>query len=169
MHVERRPADAFDQLPVTPVAIPPFDPESKRAALAYGARLNDLLRSTGVAAELFGSVDLEIAGKGEWEFAVYPSEEQWYPTLIALVNHFKGVYTMSDEFVLFEDTCAGHPIEIIVMRRGTAERNGAIMHYWREHPDARAAYEEQKYRHCHAKRDYYRWKEHFIADILEAL
>ncbi len=52
------------------------------------------------------------------------------------------------------------------MRGGTAERNQAIMRYWREHP---AAYEEQKYRHCHAKRDYYRWKEHFIADILDSL
>ena len=43
------------------------------------------------------------------------------------------------------------------------------MRYWREHPDARAFYEAETYRHCHAKREYYRWKEHFIADILEAL
>ncbi len=169
MHVERRPQEAFDTLPLTPVAIRPFDPASKRAALAYGERLNDLLEPTGVSAELFGSVELEIAGKGEWEFALYPSDAQWYPTLILLVNHYQGVYAMSDEFVLFEDVCEGHPIEVIVMRGGTAARNRAIMRYWREHPAARAAYEEQKYRHCHAKRDYYRWKERFIADILESL
>jgi len=169
MHVERRPQEAFDTLPATAVTIRPFDPDSKRAALVYGERLNDLLESTGVSAELFGSVELEIAGKGEWEFALYPSDEQWYPTLILLVNHYRGVYTMSDEFVLFEDECDGHPIEVIVMRGGTAERNQAIMRYWHEHPDAVAHYEAEKYRHCHAKRDYYRWKEHFIADILEAL
>ncbi len=89
--------------------------------------------------------------------------------LIALINHYRGVYTMSDEFVLFNDECDGHSIEVIVMRGGTAERNRAIMRYWHEHPDARASYEAEKYRHCHAKREYYRWKEHFIADILEAL
>ena len=169
MHVERKSAETFDKWPLTPVALRPFDPESKRAAITYGERLNALLAPTGVSAELFGSVDLEIAGKGEWEFALYPSDDQWYPTLILLINHFKGVYTMSDEFVLVGDECAGHPIEIIVMRRGTAERNRAITLYWRENPAARAAYEEQKYRHCHTKREYYRWKEFFIADILELL
>ncbi len=169
MHVERMPDEAFERFSLTPVVIRPFDPASKRAALAYGERLNDRLGPTGVAAELFGSVALEIAGKGEWEFALYPSDAQWYPTLIALINHYRGVYTMSDEFVLFNDECDGHPIEVIVMRGGTAERNRAIMRYWREHPDALAFYEAEKYRHCHAKREYYRWKEHFIADILEAL
>ena len=169
MHIEREPPEAFDKWPLTPIALRPFDPESKRAALTYGAGLNDVLASTGVSAELFGSMDLEIAGKGEWEFALYPSDDQWYPTLILLINQFKNVYTMSDEFVLVADECAGHPIEIIVMRRGTAERNRAITLYWRENPAARAAYEEQKYRHCHTKREYYRWKEFFIADILELL
>ncbi len=169
MHVERRPDEAFDRFSLTPVDIRPFDPASKRAALAYGERLNALLAPTGVSAQLFGSVDLEIAGKGEWEYALYPSDEQWYPTLIVLINHFKGVYTMSDEFVLVRDECAGHPIEIIVMRGGTTERNRAITRYWRENPAARAVYEAQKYRHCHTKHDYYRWKESFIADILESL
>ena len=169
MHVERRSPEDFNTLPVTPVTIRPFDPASKQAALAYGKRLNDLLAATGVSAELFGSVELEIAGKGEWEFALYPSDVQWYPTLIVLINQYRSVYTISDEFVLFEDVCDGHPIEVIVMRGGTAERNQAIMRYWREHPAARASYEEQKYRHCHVKRDYYRWKEHFIADILDSL
>ena len=43
------------------------------------------------------------------------------------------------------------------------------MRYWREHPEARADYEAQKYQHCHSKRDYYRWKDNYIADILESL
>ena len=55
------------------------------------------------------------------------------------------------------------------MRGGTAARNQAITRYWREHPAARAAYAAEKERHCHTKRDYYRWKENVIADILAAL
>lgn len=120
MHVERMPDEAFDRFSLKPVVIRPFDPASKRAALAYGERLNDRLRPTGVAAELHGSMVLEIAGKGEWEFAVYPSDAQWYPTLIALINHYRGVYTMSDEWVMFNDECDGHPVEVIVMRGGWA-------------------------------------------------
>ena len=34
---------------------------------------------------------------------------------------------------------------------------------------ARKHYAAQKYRHCHSKRDYYRWKDNYIADILESL
>ena len=130
------------------------------AALAYGARLNEHLAPTGVAAELHGSLALEIAGKGEWEYALYPSPDRWYPILTLLVNHFRGV---------FNDVCDGHEVEVIALRGDAAERNRAIMRYWREHPDARADYEAQKYRHCHSKRDYYRWKDGYIADILEAL
>ena len=43
MHVERWPDEAFDRFAMTPVVIRPFDPASKRAALAYGERLNDRL------------------------------------------------------------------------------------------------------------------------------
>lgn len=169
MHVERQPAAAFERLPLTPVTIRPFDPPSKQAALVYGTWLTERLAATGVTAELFGSVELEIAGKGEWEFALYPTDDQWYPTLILLVNLFKSVYTMDDEFVLFNDRQDEHPIEIIVMRGGTAQCNQAIMRYWREQPAARAAYAVEKERHCQTKRDYYRWKDTYIADILESL
>jgi hypothetical protein len=53
--------------------------------------------------------------------------------------------------------------------RQWAACNRAIMRHWREHPDAAADYEAQKYRHCHSKREYYRWKDGYIADILESL
>ncbi len=169
MHVERTPAEVFDKFPLTPIVLHPFDPASKQAALVYGTWLTERLTATGVTAALYGSVELEIAGKGEWEFALYPTDDQWYPTLILLINLFKSVYTMDDEFVLFNDRQDEHPIEIIVMRRGTAECNQAIMRYWRENAAARADYAAEKERHCHTKRDYYRWKESYIADILEAL
>lgn len=146
MRVERGKPEDYDKFSTRPVPIRPFDPESKRAAFAYGARLDGRLASTGVAAELHGSLALELAGKGEWEFALYPSPNRWYPTLTLLVNHFRGVYLLSEELVLFNDVCDGHNVEVIVMRGNAAACNRAIMRYWREHPDARAAYEAQKYR-----------------------
>jgi hypothetical protein len=169
MRVERGKPEDYDTFSTRPVPIRPFDLDSKRAAIAYGARLNERLASTGVAAELHGSMALELAGKGEWEFALYPSPDRWYPTLTLLINHFRGVYLLSEELVIFNDACDGHQVEVIAMRGDTAECNRAIMRYWREHPDARADYEAQKYQHCHSKRDYYRWKDGYIADILESL
>ena len=169
MRVERGKPEDYAQFSTRPVPIRPFDPDSRRAALAYGARLNETLLPTGVAAELHGSLALGLAGKGEWEFALYPSPDRWYPTLTLLVNHFRSVYFMSEEFVNFNDLCDGHHVEVIAMRGDTAARNRAIMRYWREYPAAAATYEAEKYRHAHSKRDYYRWKDNFIADILETL
>lgn len=94
MHVERGNPEDYEKFSLQPVPIRPFDPDSKRAAIAYGARLNERLATTGVGAELHGSMDLELAGKGEWEFVLYPSPDQWYPTLTLLVNHFRGVYLL---------------------------------------------------------------------------
>ncbi len=169
MRVERGKPEDYEKFSTRPVPIRPFDLDSKRAAIAYGARLDERLASTGVAAELHGSLALELAGKGEWEFTLYPSPDRWYPALTLLVNHFRGVYSMSEELVMFNDVCDGHHVEVIVMRGNTAACNQAIMRHWREQLDARADYEAQKYRHCHSRRDYYRWKDNYIADILESL
>lgn len=169
MHVERRPRETFDRFADKPVKIKPFDAESKQESYQYLARLNEILAPLGVSAELFGSTDLEIAGKGEWEFAVYLDDRQWYPVLIRLINHYGAIYELSDDFVLFEDRCNGTPIEVIPMRGETARRNQAIMDFWRTHPAALKAYEEGKARQAHSKRAYYWWKENLIADILESL
>ncbi|MEZ4869349.1 MAG: hypothetical protein R3C14_48955 [Caldilineaceae bacterium] len=137
--------------------------------MQYLARLNALLAPSGVVAELFGSVALEIPGKGEWEFALWLTDEQWYPVLIRLLNHFGAIYALSDDFVLFEDNDRGRNIEVIPMRGETAKRNQAIMHFWRNDPAALQAYEQGKYQNAHSKRDYYWWKDNLIADILEPL
>ncbi len=169
MRVERGKPEEYEKFSTRPVPIRPFDPDGKRAALTYGARLNARLAPTGVAAELHGSLAPGLAGKGEWEYALFASPDRWYPTLTLLANHFRGVYSMSEEVVMFNDVCDGHHVEVIVFRGHTAARNRAIMRHWRDHPEARADYEAQKYVHCHSRRDYYRWKDTYIGDILEAL
>ena len=169
MKVERNPREYYDRFADKAVAIKPFDPDSKQQALQYLVRLNALLEPLGVAAELFGSVELEIAGKGEWEFAIWLTDQQWYPVLIRLINHFGSIYALSDDFVLFEASDNGRAIEVIPMRGETTARNQAVMNFWRSNLVALKAYEQGKYQHAHSKRDYYWWKDNLIADILESV
>jgi hypothetical protein len=169
MKADRLPDAYFEKLSNDPVVLKPFDPESKRAAKVYGKKLNALLSQFSVQAELFGSIDLEIDGKGEWEFGIWLDDQQWYSVLIMLINHFGSIYTLSDDFALFNDVTDRHPIEVIPMRGEAAVRNQALMKYWRNHPEAVLAYRAGKLAHAYSKREYYRWKNKHISDIVEAL
>jgi hypothetical protein len=169
MRANRLPDSDFEKLSNDPVIIIPFDPESKRAAKAYGDMLDALLSPFSIYAELFGSTELEIDGKGEWEFGIWLDDQQWYSVLIMLINHFGSVYTLSDDFALFEDVCEGTKVEVIPMRGDASVRNQAIMKYWRTNPEAITAYQRGKIEHAYSKREYYRWKNKHISDIVETL
>jgi hypothetical protein len=159
------PEHYFAQIPTTPLQLHPFDPNSKQAALEYGKQLSKLLEQFGVRAELHGSTELEIAGKGEWEFALWLNDQNWYTVIVFLVNHFNGIYTLDDEFALFTEG----ETEIIAMRGEVALRNQALMHHWRTNPHTRAEYERGKLENTHSKQAYYRFKDAYINAILETL
>ena len=169
MKADRLPDVYFEKLSNDPVILKPFNPESKRFARVYGNQLDALLSPFSVHAELFGSTDLEIDSKGEWEFAIWLDDEQWFPVLIMLINHFGSIHTLSDDFSLFNDVSDGYDIEIIPMRGDAAARNQAIMKYWRNNPEAVTAYRVGKIAHAYSKREYYRWKNKHISDIVEDL
>ena len=142
MKIERMPREHFNKFPNKPLEIKPFDPESKGQAFHYLVSLNELLSPFEVSAELFGSVELEIAGKGEWEFAIWLTDQKWYPVLTLLINHFGSIFELSDEFVLFDDSYNGTEIEVIPMRGETAKQNQAIMNFWHKNPTALKEYEQ---------------------------
>ena len=169
MKADRLPDAYFEKLSNDPVVLKPFDPESKRFAKFYGNKLDALLSQFSVHAELFGSTELEIDGKGEWEFGIWLDDKQWYPVLIMLIKHFGSIHTLSDDFALFNDVYDGYDIEIIPMRGDAAVRNQAIMNYWRNNPEAVKVYRAGKIAHAYSKREYYRWKNKHISDIVEAL
>jgi hypothetical protein len=169
MKAERLPDSYFEKLSNDPVIMMPFHPASKRAAKAYGKRLDILLTPFSGHAELFGSTDLEIDGKGEWEFTIWLDDERWYSVLIMLINHFGSIYTLDDDFALFEDVYEGTKLEVIPMRGDASARNQAIMKYWRTNPEAVTAYKRGKIEHAYSKREYYRWKNKHISDIVETL
>jgi len=169
MEPQRRPKESIERLPNEPIDIKPFDLISKQQANIYREQLNQLLAPFGASAELFGSVELEIATKGEWEFAVYPSDEQWFPVLVCLINHFGSIHTLMDDFAVFTGMSEGTEVEVIPMRYESAKRNQAIMNYWRGDLAALKEYEQGKLQHAFSKREYYRWKDEYIARIVETL
>jgi GrpB-like predicted nucleotidyltransferase (UPF0157 family) len=169
MKADRRPDAYFEKFTTAPVVMLPFDPENKRAAKAYGERLNTVLAPFSARAELFGSTELEIAGKGEWEFAILLDDEHWFAVLARLINHFGTIYSLEEDFALFPDKQGETEIEVIAMRGEAAMRNRAIMQYLGSHPEACAAYEAGKVAHAHSKREYVRWKFQFLGDIVEGL
>jgi len=169
MKPQRRLKGDIDRLTTQPILLQPFDPIRKKKAGLYGERLNELLAPLGVSAELFGSVELEIASKGEWEYAIYVSDEKWFSVLVCLVNHFHSIHFLSDDLAVFTDVFEGTDIEVIPLRNDAAKRNQAIMDYWRSNPAALREYEQGKLRRAFSKREYYRWKDEFIAGIVEKL
>lgn len=169
MRVRRFPEEHYEAISEAPVELKPFDPASKRAALEYEGVLNASLEPLGVTAQLFGSTDLELLGKGEWEFALFLEDATWSSTVAFLRDRFGHAHVMDDAFALFRDNAQGYEVEVIAMRGEVARWNQAVMRYWRENPDARAAYAAGKLEHAHSKRAYYRWKDRLIAGILEQL
>jgi hypothetical protein len=169
MKPQRRPPEFFDHLSDKPVEIQQFNPKSKKQASLYCEQINWLLASFGATAELFGSVELEIATKGEWEFAIYLTDEQWFPVLVHLINNYGSIQTLMDDFAVFTDMLDGTEIEVIPMRGEAAIRNKAIMNFWRKDPVALEEYQRGKLEHAYSKREYYRWKDEYIAQIVERL
>jgi hypothetical protein len=167
MEPQRRSIESINRQPETPLELKPFDPFSKRSALRYGEELSRRLVAYHASAELFGSVELEIASKGEWEYAVYLDDEQWYPMLIFLINYFGGIHALMEDFAVFTSRSEDTEIEVIPMRGESARRNRAIMDYWRGDPAALKAYEQGKFEHAYSRREYYRWKDEYIASIVE--
>jgi len=169
MQIQRMPDTFYDRYSEQPVGIQPFDPLNKQRAMVYGERLNQMLAPCEVSAELFGSTDLEIATKGEWEFGIWLDDTNWFPLLTALINHYRSIGYLAEDFARFNDVCDGTEVEIIAMRGERAAWNRAFMSFMRTHPEARKAYEQGKIAHACSKRAYMRWKDNFIADVLESL
>lgn len=169
MKPQRRPKESIDRLPNQPIDIKPFDPLSKQQSVFYRERLNQLLAPFGAFAELSGSLELEIATKGEWDFAIYLADEQWFPVLVGLINHFHSIHFLEDDFAVFTDQSEGTEVEVFPMRGDAARRNQAIMDYWRSNPAALKEYEQGKLQHAFSRREYYRWKDEYLARIVEML
>lgn len=169
MKPQRRRKEDIDSLPNQPIEIKRYDLVYKQKANAYREHLNQLLIPFGASSELTGSVELEIATKGEWEYAIYLTDEQWFPVIVFLINHYHSIHYLSDDMAVFTAVSDGIDIEVFPLRNDAAERNRAIMNYWLSNPIALQEYEKGKIEHAFSKREYYAWKDEYFARIVEAL
>lgn len=160
------PKKFFEQFGDKPVDLKPFDPQSLNAAYEYLHQLNEFLNSWNVKAELFGSTPLRIAGKGEFEYAVFLQTKNWYDVITALARRYKNVWTILSDIVVLTDTYQGHSVEIIALRGHRAKINKAIMDALSSDPVLLKAYEELKFKYAHSKKEYYYQKNKFFRDLL---
>ena len=163
------PMRFFEQFGDKPVELKPFDPQALKVANEYLHHLNEFLNSWDVTAELFGSTPLRIAGKGEFEYAVYLKSKNWYEVITALARGYKNVWTIQSDIVVITDEFHGHRIEIIALRGHRAKINKAIMVALESDKALLKRYEELKFKYAYAKKDYYYQKNQFFYELLRSL
>lgn len=170
MKINRPDPAYFELIDEDPVTLYPFDQELLDQSNAYLEQINYDLESIGVAAEPHGSLPLKLAGKNEWEYAIYLDSEQWDAVRTFLQEKYGEPKYEEEEMILFKWKLKdGRKVELVMMRGDMAIKNKAIAEYWRNNKEAREEYERLKYEHTHSKRAYYWWKANYIADILERL
>ena len=163
------PADYFDKFDTDPVSIKPFDPRSKTIAAKYLVKLRDLF--IGLDAELSprGSTVFGIAGKGDIEIGVYPSEETWAEVLQRLEGVYGGAGNNEETYVRFNDASGDYEIEIIVLRGYAAKVDKQLATYLKEHPELLKEYEDVKKKYAYSKREYQRAKDRFLRSVVRMI
>jgi len=152
-----------------PVDIKPFDPHSTKVATKYLQTLNGLLEEFGLQAVHRGSTAFKISGKGDVEFGIYPSEENWFPVIGKLVNHYKGIGRLEEDYARFNDFVGQFEIEIILMKGHTALVDQKLTAYLKSHPEILKAYEKIKAKYSFSKQEYSIQKDKFLRDIVNQI
>jgi GrpB-like predicted nucleotidyltransferase (UPF0157 family) len=159
----------FERFSTKPVTLKPFDPQTKEAALALMAILDQQVAAWGIRSVLHGSTALELEGKGEIEVVLYLDDETWEPIKSHLFAIYGQPYSQEENFVNINTEYRSIEVEIILVRGHDAEVNRALMDYLHRHPDACAEYVRIKRRYASSRREYYRQKHLFFCGIIEQL
>jgi GrpB-like predicted nucleotidyltransferase (UPF0157 family) len=159
----------FNRFPETPVVIKPFDPHAVTIAQQYGSALNAFLAPWKIQAVHMGSTALGISGKGEVEFGIFIPATHWFPVIVPLINHYKGIASLTADTAHFNDSFLGYPIEIKPALDTHAKVNLGIMHYLQTHPETLREYEGLKYTYAYSKREYYREKFKFYEQLIKKI
>lgn len=160
------PARYFEEFSTAPVPFKPYAPDSRRVASIYLERLRNLLRDTHVEIRLRGSTAFEIAGKGDIEFGVYPTAEDWGRVVEILESICGKAQNTEDGYVRLNDTAEGYEIEVIVLAGYAARIDIRLTEYLLEHRGLLTQYERLKERHAYSKRAYQQEKDRFFRTIV---
>ena len=160
----------FERFNTKPVDIKPFDPKSLGIAHKYKKRLDDLLRPFGQEAVLRGSTYFKISGKGEIEFGVYPSEENWQSVISALTDYYKGnLGKLETDYARFNDKFEGYDVEVTVMKGRSALVDKKLTLCLAQSPSLLKEYEGIKREYAYSKREYYIQKDKFFRKVIETI
>jgi GrpB-like predicted nucleotidyltransferase (UPF0157 family) len=161
-----RPKEYFDKFSTNPVPIKPFDPRSREIAENCLEQLKTLL--AGLKVELLhrGSTRFGIAGKGDVELGVYPSNEDWSRVLMRLESRYGQAGNVEENYVRFNSMLAGCDVEIIVLMGYRAEVDQKLTGYLLQHPELLKEYERLKSRCAFSRREYQIQKDRFFRRII---
>jgi GrpB-like predicted nucleotidyltransferase (UPF0157 family) len=163
------PADYFDKFDTAPVSITPFDPRSTEIAAEYLVKLRDLFGGLDVELAHRGSTAFGIAGKGDVEVGVYPSDEAWGEVLERLEDFCGQAGNVEENYVRFNDAVDEYEIEIIVLRGYEARVDKRLTEYLMGHTELLGEYEKIKRRYAYSRREYQRAKDRFLRAVVEMI
>ena len=155
----------LQNVPVEPVKIKPFVPETKQIAQKYKKKLDRLLSGFNLEARIHGSVAFEIAGKGEIDFRIFVPTKRWLEIVKYFINYYRRVENLEDEYVRFVDFFDGLEIEVVLVRGYTALHEKRLSKYFKNHSEARNKYEEIKRKYAYSRREYIHQKYKFLKSI----
>lgn len=164
------PDSHFKKYGDKPVKIKPYNPVYKKIAGEYLKTINKLLKPVGVKATHIGATALGISGKGDVEFIVYPTKQQFDRVMVILVNHFKGIKQLNYGFAQFITKYKGYEIEVVVINdEEDAIRTKKLYRFFKKHPKVVKEYELVKINSAYSAEEYARAKDNFLRKIKSRL
>lgn len=163
------PKGYFDKYSDKPVKIVKFNPKSSLVADKYIKKIKSLLKNFKVEILLRGSTAFGIAGKGEIEVGVYPTEEDWGEVIKTLKTYFGKVDNLEENYARFNDFYDGFEIEVILLKGHDAIIDKKLTEYLKSSPKVLKQYEGLKYKYSYSKREYMIQKNSFLEEIVKRL
>lgn len=160
------PKEYFERFSTNQVLVKPFDPRSLEVAEEYKKKLDEMLRPFGLTAFHRGSTYFGISGKGEIELGLYPKKEDWYKILVAIINYYRAIGNLENEYARFNDNSEGFEIEVILMTGHSAVVDQKLNEYLKSNPALLKEYEEVKRKWPFSKREYMVQKDKFLRGVV---
>jgi len=166
---EPLPREHFQRYSEDPVKILPYDPGILKKSAKLLAALQLILRKSKLKMHLRGSTAYKIAGVGDIEYSVYPSEKQWQSVIDMLNEYFSTPKLVRKEVVIFEKNDNGVDFGVMVLKGKAAEIDKRVHAYLMAHKKLLKEYENLKYKYRYSKRAYKYHKYLFIKEVTEAI
>ncbi len=153
------------RIPEDPVYLKPFDPKQKQVAQRYKKKLDRILAPFGLKTYIKGSTALEIEGKGDIDLRIFVPDNKWLIVIKNLINYFRRVETLKEEYVRFIDFYQDMEVEVGLVRGKRAKIENRISTFLKTHPKIIEKYVELKRKYAHSQREYIRQKDKFFQTI----